>query len=93
MPPPFTPQNASGSVPVRIFEGLFQGHLERSFYIQWHMVRIKKIKKWGRRRSNTSVFVLICPRIFEIKRFEIFRKHPHPLFCGNIEMAVLSRGD
>jgi len=36
--------------------------------IQKCMIKLKKIylKKWGRRRPNTSMFVLICPTIFEI---------------------------
>jgi len=36
-------------------------------------------KKWGRRRPNTSMFVLMCPTVVEIQGFEISRNPPPPL--------------
>jgi len=46
-----------------------------------HLCResVLQAKKWGRRRPNTSMFVLICPAVFEIQGFEISRKLPPPL--------------
>jgi len=38
------------------------------------------IKKWGRRRPNTSMFVLIYPTVFEIPR----KHHPTPNFAKRL---------